>query len=412
MLDSASGVGLVPEQVWEDPDLAASPYGSDPTTASIGFQDGHPAGSAAPLTWAQAQELRLMLDLRDGKVDDRPDLTTQRYVDGTPPAQVPITITSPGPGTTVAGATTVTGNSAPGATVTVSLIGNDTPGSSIDTTTAAPDGSWTAHVDSVFGSDRITATATTTSGTGVDRVDVVGDLVGGTSLLDVTDPANEDHGPGTFQYPTSGDFHDGAFDLTRFQVLEQGSTVYLRTTLRDLTPTFGSQDGAQLLDVYVHQPGAPAYSTAAAFASRNYTLATDSAWSQRLEVQGFAPPVWLDAGGHAPGTVSSVVASGPTKTITIAVPAAQFGTPGPGWTFSVVLTGQDGFSGDLARGFASTPQPFAFGVCASGDSSPICSIPPGSAPKAMDVLTPDGVSQSTELDPTQGAVVLHGVPVS
>ena len=32
MITSASGVGLVPEQVWEDPNLAASPYGSDPTT--------------------------------------------------------------------------------------------------------------------------------------------------------------------------------------------------------------------------------------------------------------------------------------------------------------------------------------------------------------------------------------------
>src|SRR6202041_1145604 len=40
MIDSASGEGLVPEQVWEDPDVAASPYGSDPTTASIGFTDG------------------------------------------------------------------------------------------------------------------------------------------------------------------------------------------------------------------------------------------------------------------------------------------------------------------------------------------------------------------------------------
>ena len=54
MLNSASGVGLIPEQVWEQPDLPASPYGSDPTTASIGFTDGLPAGSAAPLTWATA----------------------------------------------------------------------------------------------------------------------------------------------------------------------------------------------------------------------------------------------------------------------------------------------------------------------------------------------------------------------
>ncbi len=76
-------------------------------------------------------------------------------------------------------------------------------------------------------------------GTGVARVDVVGDLVGGTTILDVTDPSGDDHGPGTFQYPTSSAFHDGAFDITRFQVLQQGDTVYLRTTLRDLSDTFG-----------------------------------------------------------------------------------------------------------------------------------------------------------------------------
>jgi hypothetical protein len=32
-------------------------------------------------------------------------------------------------------------------------------------------------------------------------------------------------------------------------------------------------------------------------------------------------------------------------------------------------------------------------------------------PKAVDVLTPDGVSQATELDPTAGPVTIAGVPV-
>ena len=95
MLDSASGVGLVPEQAWENPDLAASPFGTDPTTASIGFRDGHAAGSAAPLTWAQAQELRLMVNLSTGRIVDRPDLTTHRYVDQAPPAKADVTISSP-----------------------------------------------------------------------------------------------------------------------------------------------------------------------------------------------------------------------------------------------------------------------------------------------------------------------------
>ena len=76
----------------------------------------------------------------------------------------------------------------------------------------------------------------------------------------------------------------------------------------------------------------------------------------------------------------------------------------------MALTGQDGFSPDQARDFASTPQPFLFGVCAPGGTSPICSVDPGTVPKVMDTVTPPGVSQDTELDPTLGPVVLHGVP--
>src|SRR5262249_32628649 len=40
----ASGVGLIPEQDWEQADLAASPFGTPPEVASIGFANGHPAG--------------------------------------------------------------------------------------------------------------------------------------------------------------------------------------------------------------------------------------------------------------------------------------------------------------------------------------------------------------------------------
>jgi glucoamylase len=77
-----------------------------------------------------------------------------------------------------------------------------------------------------------------------------------------------------------------------------------------------------------------------------------------------------------------------------------------------VLTGQDGFSPDQARGFQPTPQPFQFGVCAPGGVAPICGFDPHGVPKAVDVLTRAGVSQATELDPTLGPVVLQGVPLS
>ena len=228
-------------------------------------------------------------------------------------------------------------------------------------------------------------------------------------MLDVTDPSGDDNGPGTYQYPTASDFHAGAFDLTRFQVLSDGTFSYLRATLRNLDPTFGQTDGAQLLDVYVHVPGAASTSTQAAFASRNYAIASAGAWSQRVEVQGFAPPVWVNAGGGSVGTAFALAVQA-DKTITIALPEAQFGTPGSGWGFSVVLTGQDGFSPDQARSFTPTPGAFSFGVCASGGTAPVCSADPNTVPKAVDVLTPAGVSQATELDPTVGPVVIQPVP--
>jgi len=412
-MNFSSGVGLVPEQDWENPDLAASPYGSDPTTASIGFVDGQPAGSAAPLSWAQAQELRLILDTGAGQALEQPSITADRYVNHAPPASVPVAITAPAGNSQIeSSTTTVTGTTIPGAHVVVEATDTDTgPPSATATATAGADGSFSADVPVGFGTNVLTVTAASGGGTGYAQVTVVGDIIGGTTVMDVTDPTGDDNGPGTFQYPTSSSFTAGSFDITRFQVITSGSQVFLRTTVRTLTPTFGNPIGAQLLDVYVHSPGALATSTAAPFASRNYTIAPADAWSQRLEVQGFASPVWVDANGSSVGT-ATVVSSTVTNTITIELPAAAFGTPASGWSFAVVLTGQDGFSSDQARAFAATPQDFLFGVCAPGGTNPICTADPGTMPKAMDVITPAGVDQATELDPTLGPVVIRAVPVT
>jgi glucoamylase len=414
MLNFSSGVGLVPEQAWENPNLAASAYGSDPATASIGFVNGQAAGSASPLTWAQAQELRLIAGLGTGRTVETPEVTTARYITHGPPGALAVTLTAPAPGATVGTATTkVSGTTSPGVSVDVASADTTTGApASVTSTVAAADGTFSATVPVGFGHDAFTATATSADGrsTGYARVTVIGNVTGGTTVLNVTDPTGDDHGPGTYQYPTSANFHPGAFDLTNFQVISDGTTVYLRTTLANLDPTFGADFGAQLLDVYVHHPGGGPASTQAAYASRNYTIAPAGAWSQRVEAQGFAAPAWVNASGNPAGT-AAMLADNASRTVTIALPQAQFGTPGPGWAFSVVLTGQDGFSPDQARGFAATPQDFSFGVCAASGTNPICSADPGTVPKAMDVITPAGVAQAQELDPTLGPVVIQPVTV-
>jgi glucoamylase len=158
------GLGYVPEQVWEDPNTPASPFGADPTTASIGFTNGKAAGSAAPLIWGQAQYLRLVLDLQQGKVSDQPSITRARYLSPGPPSDVGVTITSPSDGAMTTGATTtVTGTTTPGATVDVSA---GQPGATANTTTvlatsADAKGDFSATVPTPAGTTVITATATT-----------------------------------------------------------------------------------------------------------------------------------------------------------------------------------------------------------------------------------------------------------
>ncbi|WP_344315359.1 glucodextranase DOMON-like domain-containing protein [Fodinicola feengrottensis] len=408
----ASGVGLVPEQDWENPDLPASPYGTAPETASLGFHNGQAAGSASPLTWAQAQEARLTLSIGRTTPIEQPDIVRSRYVAHPAPTALALTITSPAPGVSTPDAKIqVTGKTIAGATVSVASTPTEIAGSpGLVTTTAGADGSYAATVPLGFGANTITAAASKGSATGYAQVSISSDAVPGTVVLDTADPAGDDAGPGTYAYPTASDFQAGAFDLTRFQVINAGATTYLRATLADLTPTFGSPLGAQLLDVYVRDPAKGPDATTAAYPSRNYAIAADSAWSRFIEVQGFADPVFTDASGTSLGPVS-VTASQVSKTITMAVPTAALGTPTSGWVFTLALHGQDGFTTDKARAFAATAQPYAFGVCRGGVSSPICALDPNGVPKLIDTIPPAGVSQSAELDPTAGPVTLHGFPV-
>ncbi len=159
------GLGYVPEQVWEDPDTPASRFGSDPTTASIGFRNGKAAGSAAPLIWGQAQYLRLVLDLKAGTLIDQPQITRVRYLAPGPPTDVPVTIASPANGVTVTGTNTVvTGTTTPGARVDVAAgkPGSPPNTSTVVATVANAQGAYSATVPipTAHGATIITVAAT------------------------------------------------------------------------------------------------------------------------------------------------------------------------------------------------------------------------------------------------------------
>ncbi len=61
--------GLLPEQVWDAPDIPEQ-----------GLSNGHPSGSGMPLVWAHSEYLKLTRSLEDGRVFDTPPQTYERYV--------------------------------------------------------------------------------------------------------------------------------------------------------------------------------------------------------------------------------------------------------------------------------------------------------------------------------------------
>ncbi len=409
----AGGVGLIPEQDWEVPDLAASPFGTDPTVASIGFTTGQPAGSAAPLVRSAAGFVRLLGDLDAGRIVEQPVATFSRYV-AHAQGQTTLTVTSPTDESAVnSSAVTISGATTAGNAVYVAATNIDT----FETTTAsttAPAGTFSVSVPISGGTTVLNTVAVSADGaTAHDKRTIVFDFTPGTVLLDVIDPSSDDNGPGNYAYPTASDFHPGAFDIEEFQVIlsPDASTVTFKLEVRDLSPTFGSPLGAQLVDVYVHNPNAAAAdtSTAAAFPQRNYEIDAAAAWSRLVEVQGFAPR-YVDAHGDSLGSIS-ISANAISRFITFSVPTVSLGgQPGAGWGFTVALTGEDGFSPDQARAFTSTPGAFTFGVCATASSDPHCTVDPATVPKVLDLLTPPGILQSNELDYTlHNPVTLQGV---
>jgi glucoamylase len=71
-MEASSGPGgLIPEQIWDGPDIPERE-----------LFHGKPAGSAMPLVWAHAEHIKLLRSLRDDAVFDMPPHTRKRYIEG------------------------------------------------------------------------------------------------------------------------------------------------------------------------------------------------------------------------------------------------------------------------------------------------------------------------------------------
>ena len=218
------------------------------------------------------------------------------------------------------------------------------------------------------------------------------------TVADVSNPSGDDNGPGGYTYPTAGAFRPGAFDLQSFAV-EQTSSIYEFTfKVANLYNAFGSSRGfsPQLFVLWVRDPAKSGGSTSN-LDDLGATVAFKQPWHYRVEISDFTKSVVdatgapaTDDGGNTVGLRESVDTAAGTVTLTLdrdafdGVDAADL---------EVVAMVQSEDRGTL-RPVAEQNEAYVFGGAKSGTADV--------APRVMDLITPDGVSQSAALSYSAG----------
>lgn len=210
-------------------------------------------------------------------------------------------------------------------------------------------------------------------------------LVTGTVVAEFEDPVGDDHGPGTYTYPTAGVFRDqeGLFDLVRYTIIDQGATWLLGLEFASLPNPWSGPLGFShpLIHVYLDVEEGGSTELHPAGEAMRVRFHEDHPWNYFLKIAG-----WPDYGRHMYGADGSEyrvdVSSDPARrTVYVRIPKDI--VPSMCGGHYVLVASQDGFGPNNIRPVARQAAEW------SGGGNPA----PGVAPWAYDYLAPEAYTQ-------------------
>ena len=132
---------------------------------------------------------------------------------------------------------------------------------------------------------------------------VMPDLGTSAVVLSVDDPQGDDHGPGTYTYPTDAIFKPGVFDLKHLEVGYDAKNLIVKVSFYGPIPNpWGSPNNlaVQTLDVYVDKDPGASTGARQLFPGRNAALPRGDGWDVAMWAEGWTPGVYApDANGMA-----------------------------------------------------------------------------------------------------------------
>jgi alpha-amylase/alpha-mannosidase (GH57 family) len=183
----------------------------------------------------------------------------------------------------------------------------------------------------------------------------VPDISDVTVLLDVEDPIGDDHGPGTYTYPTDGVFAAGSYDLTRFQFGTDGEDfVFNFEVVAPIQNPWGSPRGlsVQTFDVYIDTDPGAGTGARLLIPGRNAALPEGTGWEYGITVEGWDPAIYLvgpDGAVEETKPSFDVVVFGDKGKVTVKIPQRLLPGDPSTWSFGVAVMSQEGFPSSGVR---------------------------------------------------------------
>ncbi|MGE5461778.1 MAG: glucodextranase DOMON-like domain-containing protein, partial [Syntrophothermus sp.] len=181
---------------------------------------------------------------------------------------------------------------------------------------------------------------------------VLPDLGTSNSILAVEDPQGDDHGPGSYTYPTDGVFAAQAFDIKSFSAGYDDKNLIFKISFYGPIPNpWGSPNNLaiQTLDVYVDKDPGAGTGARLLLPGRNAALEKGNGWEVAVWAEGWTPQVVApDPQTLEPKQINGVdfkvIVDPATSTVTLRVPRSAFGEGDPStWGYVAMVMGQEGY---------------------------------------------------------------------
>jgi hypothetical protein len=209
----------------------------------------------------------------------------------------------------------------------------------------------------------------------------------------ISDPEGDDYGPGTYTYPTSGDFPAGVYDVTSVDIEDtDGSWDFTVNTAGTFTNPWGADVGfsVQAIQIYLQDPNAPGDAAVSTSPREGLVSTFQENYHYRIAVHGEGLTV-VETPEETLTDAFPASAGPDNQSITFSVPKEHFETDDiTQMKAAILMAGHDGFGpGGIRVNFAAEAAEYTFG---GADPDAV-----DSAPRIIDLVGPDSVLDQEEI---------------